>query len=372
VKIVRHGARVRTAAAGLAAAALLLTGCGASAAPAGGDGAERPVSTLTGSITGAGASSQAAAMEAWIAGFTAAHPGTRITYDPVGSGDGRERFTTGGTAFGGTDAYLDDEELPVAVQRCGGNVLEIPAYISPIAVAFNLAGIRSLNLTPAVIAGIFAKKITNWSDPAIVADNAGVPLPDLPITTVHRLDESGTTENFVDYLAAAAPDVWTFEVDGDWPAEIQGVAAPQNSGVVEAIASANGTIGYADASQVGQLGVAVVGVGDAFVPYYPEAAAAIVENSPQNDVGRPAGSFALDLQRDTTQSGSYPIVLVSYELACGAYPDQQTADLVKAFLSYVISAEGQRVASEAAGSAPISETQRQQYQTAIDSITGGV
>ncbi len=370
MKIVRHRERARIAAAGLAAGALLLTGCGAAneqAAPTGGEGSG---SELSGSIAGAGASSQAAAMQAWIAGFNTANPGATVNYDPVGSGGGREQFIAGGTAFGGTDAYLDEEELPQATERCGGNVLELPAYISPIAVAFNLEGVDTLNLGPATIAGIFSKQITTWDDPAVAADNPGVTLPAQPITVVHRSDESGTTENFQEYLAAVAPEIWTYEVSGDWPAEIQGEAAPQTSGVVSAIQGGNGTIGYADASQVGELGTVAVGVGSEFVAYSPEAAAAIVESSPQVE-GRPEGSFALDLQRDTTESGNYPIVLVSYELACGSYPEQETADLVKAFLGYVISEEGQQAASDNAGSAPISDTQRQEFQTAIDGISAG-
>ena len=36
--------------------------------------------------------------------------------------------------------------------------------------------------------------------------NEGVTLPDLHITAVHRSDDSGTTENFTDYLHKAAPD----------------------------------------------------------------------------------------------------------------------------------------------------------------------
>ena len=368
MKIVRHGARARVAAVGLATSgALLLAGCGAAneggAPAAGGSGTE-----LSGSIAGAGACSQAAAMEAWVAGFNAANPGATVNYDPVGSGGGREQFTAGGTAFGGSDAYLDEEELPLALERCGGDVLELPAYISPIAVAFKLEGIQSLNLGPATIAGIFAKKIATWNDPAIAADNPGVTLPDLAITTVHRSDESGTTENFAEYLAAVAPGVWTYEVSGNWPAEVQGEAAPQTSGVVSAIGAGNGTIGYADASQVGDLGVAAVGVGSEFVPYSPEAAAQVVSESPRVE-GRPAGSFAIELERDTAASGTYPIVLVSYELACGTYPDQATTDLVKAFLSYVISEEGQQASAENAGSAPISDEQRTTFQAAIDSIS---
>ncbi|WP_372451464.1 phosphate ABC transporter substrate-binding protein PstS [Pseudonocardia oceani] len=364
----RHSARARIAAVGLATSgALLLAGCGAaneSAAPAGGGGSE-----LSGSIAGAGASSQAAAMQAWVAGFNSTNPGVQVNYDPVGSGGGREQFIAGGTAFGGSDAYLDEEELPAAVERCGGNVLELPAYISPIAIAFNLEGVDTLNLSPAVIAGIFAKQITNWNDPAIAADNAGATLPDLPITVVHRSDESGTTENFQEYLAAVAPDVWTYEVSGDWPTEVQGEAAPQTAGVVQAIGAGNGTIGYADASQVGDLGVAAVGVGGEFVEYSPEAAAEVVAASQQVEGDRPAGSFAIDIDRQNAPAGTYPIVLVSYELACGTYPNQETADLVKAFFSYVVSEEGQQAAADNAGSAPISDAQRTEFQAAIDSIT---
>lgn len=371
MKIVRHSARARIAAVGLATSgALLLAGCGAAneggaPADAGGEGGTE----LSGSIAGAGASSQAAAMEAWVAGFNVANPGATVNYDPVGSGGGREQFTSGGTAFGGSDAYLDEEELPLALERCGGNVLEIPAYISPIAIAFNLEGVDSLNLGPATIGGIFAKTITNWNDPAIAADNPGVTLPDLAITTVHRSDESGTTENFVEYLAAVAPDVWTYEVSGDWPAEVQGEAAPQTSGVVSAIGAGNGTIGYADASQIGDLGVAAVGIGSEFVPYSPEAAAQVVSESPRVE-GRPEGSFAIDVERDTTASGTYPIVLVSYELACGTYPDQATADLVKGYLSYVVSDDGQELGAADAGVAPLADDLQADVEGILSGISG--
>jgi phosphate transport system substrate-binding protein len=366
VKIVRHGARARVAAVGLATTgALFLAGCGAAneAPAAGGDA---PTSELSGSIAGAGASSQAAAMQAWVAGFNASNPGVQVNYDPVGSGGGREQFVSGATAFGGTDAYLDEEELPAALERCGGNVLELPAYISPIAVAFNLEGVDTLNLQPQTIARIFTKQITTWNDPAIAADNPGATLPAQPITVVHRSDESGTTENFQEYLAAVAPDVWTFEPDGNWPAEIQGEAAPQTAGVVQAIGAGNGTIGYADGhgAEVSDL----AGVGGEFVEYSPEAAAQVVSASAQVE-GRPEGSFAIDIDYANAPAGTYPVVLVSYELACGTYPDQETADLVKAFFSFIVSEEGQQAAAENAGSAPISDEQRQQFQAAIDGIT---
>ncbi len=350
--------------------ALGLSACSAGNAPAddGGDasGSGEAVE-VSGDIAGAGASSQGAAMQAWIAGFSSVAPDATVTYDPVGSGGGREQFTTGGTDFGGTDAYLDEEEIAAAQETCGGDFIEFPAYISPIAVAYNLPGVDTLNLSPSVIARIFDGKITNWNDPAIAELNPEATLPDLNITAVHRSDESGTTENFVDYLAKAAPEDWPYEVDGNWPAS-GGEAAPQNQGVAAALNGGEGTIGYIDASLAGDLGVAAVQVGEEFVEYSPDAAAAVVDAA-EIVPDRPEYSFAIDLPRDTEESGVYPIVLVSYQLACLEYDDQETADVVKAFYSYVISEEGQQASAENAGSAPISDEARDRAQGALDAIT---
>ncbi|MFP5335855.1 MAG: phosphate ABC transporter substrate-binding protein PstS [Actinomycetes bacterium] len=356
-------------------AALVLTlglaACGAAneepAAGGGENGGE--ASDLSGTIAGAGASSQAAAMEAWIAGFSSEYPDVTVNYDPVGSGGGREQFTAGGVDFAGSDAYLDDEEVAAAKETCGGDFVELPSYISPIAVIFNLEGVEELNLGPETIAGIFNQEITTWNDPAIAEDNPDAELPDLPITPVNRSDESGTTENFTEYLAAASGGAWPHEPSGDWPVA-GGEAAQGTSGVVGAVQGGNGTIGYADASQAGDLGIVKVRVGEEFTEYSPEAAAAVVEASERVE-GRGEYSYAIDLARDTTEAGTYPIVLVSYHLACATYEDAETADLVKAFLSYVISEEGQQTAADAAGSAPISESQREEFQTAIDAISAG-
>jgi phosphate transport system substrate-binding protein len=207
-------------AAALAAGSLALAACGGSddtTDPAGGDEAAAETA-LSGTLSGAGASSQESAMQGWIAGFQTANEEVTVNYDPVGSGGGREQFLAGGTDFAGSDAALDEEELTLAEERCGeGGIVEVPLYISPIAVAFNLPGVETLNLSPDVIAGIFKQEITQWNAPEIAADNADADLPDLPITPVNRADESGTTENFTEYLAAAAPEVWTEEPSGEWP-----------------------------------------------------------------------------------------------------------------------------------------------------------
>jgi phosphate transport system substrate-binding protein len=360
----------------LASAAILALGiaaCGGSSdSSSSGGGGES--ASLSGEIAGAGSTAQEAAQEAWIANIESENSGVTISYDPVGSGGGREQFIAGGVAYGGSDAALteDEGEIKAAVKRCEpGELIEIPAYVSPIAVVYNLPGVEELQLDPETIAGIFAQKITTWNDPAIAKTNPGVELPDTRITPVNRSDESGTTQNFTEYLSEVVPSVWTYEVSGDWPVK-GGEAANGTSGVVEAVAAGEGAIGYADASQAGELGIAKVKVGAEFAEPSPEAAAAILDESPEDkELSEDSYMFPFKLDRKTEAQGTYPIVLVSYILACTKYGSADEAAVVKGFLEYVISPEGQEAAAENAGSAPLTEALTKKITPAVEAIEAG-
>ncbi|WP_035812037.1 phosphate ABC transporter substrate-binding protein PstS [Jiangella gansuensis] len=336
----------------------------------GGDGGSETTSELSGNLNGAGASSQESAMQAWIAGFQQQNPDVTVNYAPEGSGAGREQFTSGAVAFAGSDAALDEEELAAAETACGAPAVDLPLFIDPIAVPYNLPGVENLQLGPETLANIFGGTITNWNDPAIAADNPEATLPDLAITPVHRSDESGTTENFVEYLAAAAPSAWPHEVSGDWPAGLPGEAGAQTPGVLQAVDAAEGTIGYASAAAVGDRTTAAIGVGEEFVEYSAEAAAAVVDASPRAE-GRADNDIVIELARDTTESGAYPIVLISYTVVCTAYADENTGNLVKGMVGYMASDEGQQAAAEAAGSAPISPELQAEVQAVVEAIEVG-
>jgi phosphate transport system substrate-binding protein len=347
------------------AGTLLLASCAANEED---PGTEAP-SEITGTLVGGGASSQGSAQEAWIAAFQTDNSDVTVEYDPSGSGAGRDAFMAGASSFAGSDRAFNDEELAAdSFASCvpGTGIVEIPAYISPIAIIFNLEGVDTLNLDAATIAGIFKGEITSWDDPAIASQNEGVELPATAITAVHRADDSGTTENFTEYLGAAAPEVWDAEADGVWPFE-GGEAAPQTSGVVDAVSSGTGTIGYADASRAGDLGTVAVKVGDDYVEYSAEAAAAIVDASPFVD-GRSEGDLAIELDRTSEAEGVYPVVLVSYLIACAEYVDPDAAALVKAYFTYIISEEGQATGAAEAGIAPISEALFEKAAAAVDII----
>jgi phosphate transport system substrate-binding protein len=343
---------------------IVLSSCAANEdAPAG-----ESTSTLTGTIDGAGASSQDAAQQAWIAAFQIANPDVTITYEPSGSGAGREAFIAGGVSFAGTDSTLKDEEIAAGFAGCvaDSGYIEVPVYISPIAVIFNVEGVDELNLDAATLAGIFKGTITTWNDPAIVALNEDAELPAAPITAVHRSDDSGTTKNFADYLNKVAPEVWDAAPADPFPYAV-GEGAQGTSGVVAAVTDGTNTIGYADASKAGDLGVAKIKVGDQFVGYTAEAAAAVVAESPFVE-GRGDADLAIALDRKTTDPSHYPLVLVSYIIACGEYEDADTAAVVKGYISYIASEEGQAEAASAAGIAPLSADLSAKVATAIATI----
>lgn len=328
---------------------------------------------VSGEIAGAGSTAQQAAQEAWIAEFENANSGATISYDPVGSGGGREQFISGGVAYGASDTPLseDEGELGKAIKRCEpGELVEIPDYISPIAIIYNLPEVEELKLEPETLAKIFNQEIKEWNDPEIAKENPGVELPETRIVPVNRSDESGTTENFTDYLSKVAPKAWTHEVSGEWPVK-GGEAANGTSGVVEAVSAGEGTIGYADASQAGELGIAKIKVGSEWAEPSPEAAAKVLELSPEDkkdEKGKYVHAFAVD--RTTKEPGTYPIILVSSLIGCTKYGSASEAGLVKAYFEYAISPEGQELAAEQAGSAPLSDALRKKLMPSAEAIEG--
>lgn len=339
-------------AAALTVAAIAFTGCAANENGSSSD--------LSGTINGAGSSAAASAQEAWIAAFQTANGSVVVNYDPTGSGAGREAFLSGAVNFAGSDSALKDEEIAKGSTLCvaGTDLFELPVYVSPIAVVFNVEGVTDLNLSPAVLAGIFKGDITKWNDAAIVAENPAASLPDANITAVHRSDDSGTTKNFSDYLSKTAGEVWDGEVSDTFPYNT-GEGAKGTSGVIDAVTNGTNTIGYADASKAKDLGTVNLKVGETWQPVDTAAAAKIVEASTRIE-GRAASDMAVKINRNSDVAGTYPLVLVSYAIGCTEYQDPAVGKLVNAYISYLVTAEGQNAAASAAGSAPLTDAVRQE------------
>ena len=329
---------------------------------------------ISGNFSGAGASSQQAAVEAWIAGFQGTNPEAKIAYNPSGSGAGVQTFLTGATAWAGSDKALSDDEVTQSSDKAcanGTTAFDVPVYISPIAVVFNLKGVsdagKHINMDAATIAKIFDGKITKWNDPAIADQNKDLKLPDTAITVVHRSDKSGTTQNFVSYFKDVTPDNWTYDLSENWPNEV-GQGAKGTSGVISTVKQADGTIGYADFSQVGDLGTVAVKVGDKYNEISAEAGSKVIGDSKQDDTVKGDNRIVIKINHATEAEGAYPIVLVSYDIVCPAYKDTKQAEFAKAWLTYVTSDEGQKAAQDAAGTAPLPSSLKSEITKSIEAI----
>ena len=193
-------------------------------------------------ITGAGSTFVFPLMSKWTAEYTAANPTVQVNYQSIGSGGGIRQVSEGTVDFGATDGPMSDEQLS---SSSVGRILHVPVIMGAAVAGYNLPGFTGeLKLTSTVLANIFLGKVTQWSDPAIVAANPGATLPSTRIQVVHRADGSGTTFIWTDYLAKVSPE-WKSKIGTNtsvqWPT---GVGAKGNEGVAGMIQQSPGSIGY--------------------------------------------------------------------------------------------------------------------------------
>jgi phosphate transport system substrate-binding protein len=340
VKLNRSG----VAAIGLLATVLLMSGCGSDnnatassggrSASANGDCAGKK------DLKASGSTAQANAMTRFIAAYQAACSGFSLDYTSNGSGAGVKEFTGGQTDFGGSDSPLnpDKGEVAAAKQRCGSDAWNLPVVFGPIAVTYNVRGVDKLVLDGATLGKIFSGSITTWNDPVIVKLNPGVSLPSEKINVVYRSDESGTTDNFQKYLAAASDGSWTKGTGKSFNGGV-GEGAKGNEGTSAAIKNTDGSITYNEWSFATAQGLKIASIvtsaGPDPVDITPETVGKTIASAKVKGSGN-------DLVLDTTsfykptQTGAYPIVLATYEIVCSEYADSDTGAAVKSFLTTTI------------------------------------
>ena len=361
----------------LVAGSLAISSCGGSstvnpaipAAKAAVDAGD--ITCVDGKIQAAGSSAQANAITEWVNVYQTACPESTIDYQPVGSGAGVEAFLSAQTSFGGTDKPVVEEDLTAAQARCDDNAaMNIPLVGGAIAVAYHLEGVEELTLDPQTLAGIFASEITRWTDPAIVALNPEVELPDAAIAQFHRSDSSGTTANFSDYLEATAPDSWDYDTGKEWTAP-GGQGAKGSDQVIASVAQTPNSIGYVELSYIlDAINAKPVAIDQGAGPVLPTAANASVTlaSSPSTNDD---GNIVLDIDYTTQVPGAYPISIVTYEIVCKAGLEQgQNPELVSAFLSFAASESGQELLGDI-GYVPLSGDLVEGVRESIDMVAEG-
>ncbi|MGV0745351.1 phosphate ABC transporter substrate-binding protein PstS [Mycolicibacterium sp. XJ870] len=356
-----------------AIAALTLTACGSdnnagtAGSPTNGDAAASAECGGKNSLTAEGSTAQQNAIAEFNNAWGQACSGKNLSYNPTGSGAGREQFIAKQVDFAGSDSALEDAQIQAAADRCGGNpAWHLPLVFGPVAMAYNIEGVDTLVVNADLLAKIFQGQITKWNDPAIAALNEGATLPDVAITPIYRSDSSGTTDNFQKYLTAAAPQSWT-KGDGSEFNGGAGEGAQKSAGVVQAVQATPGAIGYVEKgfAQQAQLPFAQIDSGAGAVELTDETAGKAIDAATFVAEGN---DLALDLNAlySSKEAGSYPLVLATYNIVCSKGYDADTAAAVKSFMTVAIN-QGQANLS-AAGYVPLPDAFKERLTTSIDAI----
>lgn len=318
---------------------------------------------VTANLTGSGASFPDPIYQVWIEQYKSVAQGVTINYQSVGSGQGKKDFIGGVTTFGGTDAYMTDEEMASAP-----GTLHIPTVLGAVTVTYNLEGVEQLQFSGETLAKIFLGEVTTWDDPAIAADNPGVSLPSDAITVVYRSDGSGTTSIFTDYLTKVSPE-WASQVGTgtsvQWPV---GIGAEKNPGVTAAVQQTPGAIGYVELIYALENNLPA--------PAIKNAAGQFVEPSLQS-VSEAAAGFLSDLPDDLRVSitnppegeNSYPIAGFTWILVHSEYEDATTAQALTDFLYWALT-EGD-AAAEQLHYAPLPDPVKELAIANLEKVTAG-
>ena len=324
-------------------------------ASAGCDSGKRTVA-----LHGAGSTLPAPLYQRWFADYSATHPGIQIRYEAVGSGEGVRRFIDGSLDFGASDIGMTDDQIA----RVPSGVQMIPMTASALALAYNPAGLpNAICLSRAAYSGICLGRVVTWNDSAIGSFNPDLALPAMPITFVHRSDESGSTIVLHRHLCAISSE-WREHFGGEpeptWPV---GVGAKGEDGVVERVKTTPGAIGYMSYSRAREekLPMATLenNAGSLVAPSVRSGQAGLAGfHLPPNLLGwvdDPPGRTA------------YPIVTLTWMLCYKKYEDPDVAAAMRDLIHFGLSERGQQMADDF-GFVRLSEPVVNASEIALDNV----
>ncbi|HXB72937.1 MAG TPA: phosphate ABC transporter substrate-binding protein PstS [Candidatus Acidoferrales bacterium] len=287
------------------------------------------------SVTGAGATFPYPMYSKWFSDYHKMYAGIEINYQSIGSGGGIKQVTEGTVDFGASDGPMDDTQLAEFKTKRGCAVLHFPTVMGAVVPTYNIPGVTGeLNFTGEALAGIYLGKITKWNDPAIASVNAGVKLPATDIVVVHRGEPSGTTYIWVDFLAKVSPE-WKSKVGVktavNWPT---GLGAKGNEGVSGQIKQTEGSIGYVELIYAIQNKMSYGKV---------KNAAGVFVKADLKSVTDAAASAAADMPEDFRVSitnaagkGAFPISSFTWLLVPEKIADPAKKKAIKDFLTWML------------------------------------
>lgn len=363
--------RHSVAASVVAAGALLLTACGSDNNTSSAPNPNHPTANVqcaSGTLTAAGSTAQSNAMSEWVKAYQNKCAQATINYQGGGSGKGVQQFQQGTIDFAGSDFALSASDQPAANARCkSGPAINLPMVPGPIAIGYNVPGVtQPLNLSASTLAKIFTGKITNWNDPAIAAENPGVTLPSLGIQTFHRSDGSGTSYNFSNYLANEAKADFPYAANKNWPAP-GGQGSNGTQGIAQGVKSTSGGIGYMELSYATQSQIPYARVGNAAGKFVELTTDNVKNFLAKAKIVGTGNDLTLQFDYSNTDPNAYPNLLVTYEIVCQNGNDSTKLPLLKDFLSYLASPEGQRPLADQ-GYVPLPADLQAKVAAAVNSL----
>jgi phosphate transport system substrate-binding protein len=291
-------------------------------------------------INGAGATFPYPIYSKWFSVYAKENPGVEFNYQSIGSGGGIRMLSNRTVALGASDAPLTDQQLSDAP----GKILHFPSVMGAVVIAYNIPNFTgTLRLTGALVADIYAGKITKWNDPKIMAVNPGATLPDQDIVVCHRSDGSGTTYIFSDYLSKVSPSWATDPGKGTslkWPT---GLGGKGNEGVTALVQQTPGAIGYIELIYALNNHIPFAELQNkagnwvkASLEGVTAAAASVANNMPSD--------FRVSIT-DAPGPEAYPISSFTYLIVYQKQSDKEVGDQIKKFLGWAVT-DGQKYAPE--------------------------
>jgi phosphate transport system substrate-binding protein len=291
--------------------------------------------------------------------------GVNITYQPTGSGAGRNAYASGTNDFAASDIGFTTSELPAAKAK---PFVYIPIAIGGVAVIYKVPGVTDLKISAPTLAKIFNGQIQKWNDDALGKENPNVTLPNEIIRVVVRSDSSGTSNVFSDYLASAGKGMWTKGATSNFPVPSgNGIAQKGSDGVSNYVAGSQGNfaITYAETSfaEERKLNIAKIinAAGNAVEPNTENVSEAMSAAAVNDD-----GTLLLNF--NATNPKAYPISTTGYVIAPQSISTAK-GDVLRTFLTYSLTGCQDNIAK--AGYAPLPASLQKLGLAAVAKINPG-
>ena len=197
-------------------------------------------------IKGLASSQSSSLLKKWTSNYQGLYPGVKTKLDTSGTGNVAYQIFKKYVYFGTTEVPLSSDQ-----SRIMPHLIVIPDSIETVAVVYNLPEFKQsgLKLSGFVLADIYLGKILYWDDKKINSLNPTIKLPHARISPFHRLDASGTTYAFTDYLSSVSND-WKKQIGKGttvlWKAGSADQIFKYDDSVVQNVVHSPYSIGYID------------------------------------------------------------------------------------------------------------------------------